>query len=159
MRWFDFDGGGSVAWRAHQIGQQGLAGGGFAEFQAALAAWNDDPGTNIDYSYAGTTTDTSGLVQYDDLNAILFNDPNGELPSFSCSAGGVLAYGGPWYFPNTTPHLGNLYHRIANADVVINNGLTCFFQDSPNASAAAAELFAHELGHTLGINHPCGDGD
>lgn len=152
MRWFDFDDGASVPWYAHQNGQTGVTGGGFAEFQTALAAWNDDPGTSIDYSYAGTTTDTSGLLTYDEVNAILFNDPNGELPSFSCSSGGVLAYGGPWYYLETTPYEGNLYHRIANADIVTNDGLACFFQDA-NGSQAAAELFAHELGHTLGIGH------
>lgn len=152
MRWFEFDDAESVPWHAHQDGQQGVAGGGFAEFQTALAAWNDDPGTNIAYTYAGTTTDTSGLIEYDTLNAILFNDPNNELPSFSCSSGGILAYGGPWYYSETTPHQGDLYHRIANADIVTNSGLACFFQDA-NGSQAAAELFAHELGHTLGIGH------
>jgi hypothetical protein len=39
--------------------------------------------------HGGTTTDTSGLVDYDEANVILFNDPNGELPAFSCSSGGV----------------------------------------------------------------------
>ena len=152
LRWFEFDGGTSVPWYAHQDGQQGVTGGGFTEFQTALAAWNDDPASNITYTYAGTTTDTSGLLSYDTTNAILFNDPNGELPSFSCSSGGVLAYGGPWYYTETTLHQGTPYHRIANADIVTNDGLTCFFQDA-NGSQAAAELFAHELGHTLGIGH------
>ncbi len=153
MRWFSFDAAQSVAWRAHQTGQVGLAGGGYAEFQTALAAWNNDPGTNISYTYAGTTTDTSGFTQYDTVNAMLFNDPNGEVSAFSCANGGVLAIGGPWYENATTPYLGTPFHRIMNADVVVNDGLTCFFQSSPNASKAAEEFFAHELGHTLGIDH------
>src|SRR5262249_44728873 len=56
MRWFEFDGGGSVPFFAQAAGQPGLSGGGFAEFQAALAAWNDDPGTTLRLTYAGTTS-------------------------------------------------------------------------------------------------------
>lgn len=153
MRWFEFGLGSSVEWLAHQSGQLGVTGGGFAEFQTALAAWNDDPGTDIAYTYGGTTNNSTGLTDYDELNVILFNDPNGELPTFSCTSGGTLAYGGPWYYPGTTDWQGTPYHRIANADIVINNGLSCFFADSPNGGKAAEELFAHELGHTLGLNH------
>jgi hypothetical protein len=153
IRWFEFDTGGYVSLVAHETGQQGLAGGGYAEFQTALAAWNADPGTAIDYRYGGTTDATGGFLADDGANTILFNDPNDEIEPFSCFSGGILAIGGPWYFVETTLYQGLPYHSIAEVDVIVNDGLECFFGAGPEAGPRAEEVFGHELGHTLGLAH------
>jgi hypothetical protein len=161
MRWFEFDTSGNVKWRAHSTGQQGLSGGGYSEFQTALQAWNAEPQTPVDFRYQGTTGSTSGFDEDDGINTILFNDPTNLLPSFNCNSGsGVLAIGGTWYdFRTTANFQGKSYHTIVEADILINRGLTCYFNSTPNASKAAQQLFGHELGHTLGIGHSCGDSD
>ncbi len=158
LRWFEFDASTTVNWRAYSAGQVGLSGGGYSEFQTALNIWTNDPATSIRYGYAGTTTSTSGLSMTDGVNAILFNDPTGFVGPYNCGSGGVLASGGPTYQIALTNFQGQTYHKIVEADVVVNDGISCFFSSSPNASKAAEEVFAHELGHTLGLSHSCGDG-
>lgn len=155
LRWFEFDRGNSVGWRLDPDGFPGLGSSGQTELEAALAAWNNEPQTPIRYEYRGTSGVQLGFKTFDGQNVVLFEDPNDDVEgSFSCPGGGTLAVGGPWYSTSTTAVFnGRTYIRIQGADIVLNDGVECYFSRPSAGRSAASELFAHELGHTLGLAH------
>jgi hypothetical protein len=156
IRWFRFDQGQGVSWRVHNSGQSGLGlEQTIASFKVALNAWVSDPATNINLTYVGTTDANGGFAFSDNTNTILFDDPYKDDPEnavegrFGCRSGGVIAIGGPYFFESTRPYKGRQYHEAVEADIVTNDGTSCLFSDP----LAAQEVFAHELGHTLGLSH------
>ncbi|HVT17414.1 MAG TPA: fibronectin type III domain-containing protein [Thermoanaerobaculia bacterium] len=153
QRWFEFDHGTAVDWHMYAAGQPGLDDGGFGELQTAIAAWNQVPGTNILLRYAGASSASTGFQHSDGQNVVLPEDPNDDIAgSFTCSSpgvgSGILAVGGTWAVPGQHPM------PIREADVVIQDGAGCWFNHD---SRRAEQVFTHELGHTLGLGHSCGD--
>ncbi|HUP91639.1 MAG TPA: matrixin family metalloprotease [Solimonas sp.] len=154
-RWFAFDEGRSITLYAGEVGQVGLLGGGYAEFVAAIRAWNDDPGSNVGYAYGGTAAGGGGTGSPDGINTILFNDPHDSLPGVvTCPTGGVVAYAG-FRTSGLREWRGAMYRAITEVDIVVQAGAGCLLGRNNNTSAA--EVFAHELGHTLGLAHSCGE--
>jgi hypothetical protein len=154
-RWFQFADGGTVWFYASNTGQAGMLDGGYLEFTGALLAWNTNLGSNIDYFYAGTSGANGGVSRADGVNEILFNDPNNELGGpYNCATGGMLAYT-VFRTSGSGQFNGQTFQRITEADTVVRQGTACFL--TGHLDADAAEVFGHELGHALGLAHPCGD--
>lgn len=152
LRWFVFDSGGSESFET--VGQvAGMSDGGNTEFQQALAAWTNDSNSDVRYIYGGTANGDTGLSgSSDNQNAIKFDDPDNEISgSFNCTSGGTLAIGGPWFTCSVQQYLGASYHPILEGDIVTQDNAGCFF--SGHGGADGAEVFTHELGHTLGLGH------
>ena len=152
IRWFAFDRGETIDWRVHSGGQPGLGlASSIDAFNAALDVWVADAPTKIFYRFVGTTDAAGGHTESDDVNAILFGDPDGNAEgTFSCEGGGVIAIGGPYFYLATRVFRGERYHEAAEGDIVTNDGTECFFSGNRRV---AEEVFSHELGHTLGLGH------
>ncbi len=132
FRWELFDDGGSVNFRVSGT-QPGYDSVGAA--QRALAAWTDDPGSNVRYTYAGTSTDT---FISDDKNTIVYNNST-DVPA------GAIAYA-RWYGGNEHTYKGETFYSIVEGDVVVKSNLSV-------SQKVFDEAVTHELGHTLGFRH------
>lgn len=153
LRWFGFDGTQPASWRLHVSGQPGLPNGGFDAIREAIKMWTIEPLTTISFLLTGQTSADSGLTDADGRNTILFEDPNDEIGG-SFRGSGVLAIGGPWFdCKEEAFSRGQYFHPILEADIVTQDGAYRFFQSLADPTPVAEELFAHELGHALGLGH------
>lgn len=132
FRWARFDAGGSVTFRVTSS-QPGYDYIGTA--QRALAAWTNDPNSNVNYVYGGTG---GGAFVEDGVNSIVYNQSSG-VPS------GAIAYAQVYADAQHT-YKGETMWSLSEGDVIVRSGLTL-------SQTAFDEAVTHELGHTLGFRH------
>lgn len=155
-RWNVFPNGVSVYRGTTQ--EPGAPGGGTAAVQAALASWDNDCASNVNYVYAGVDdgTHTQGLHGPDGRNTVLFERDLSAwgIPPFSCSSSGysgTLGIGGITSAGGSNTVGGETFVTTNEADVEMNSGLancTLLFNSGDFNSAVT-----HEVGHTLGFRH------
>jgi hypothetical protein len=156
LRWFALDGGPAVQWWTSSTGQFGLPGGGHAEFQRALAAWSDDPDTNVNWTYAGQSATIGSFGYYggpDGINVVAFDYR--DFGSFDCATGGLMSWSNHYYnFREPSSFRGREVYDVTEVDIATLPGIACLFNREPNPtrkSKIAEELFGHALGHALGL--------
>lgn len=107
----------------------------------AFGQWNSTSSA-IDYADAGADdTAVGGFLADDQKNAILFNDPNNEIPAGVAGRGGLSA-------DAAVTIDGENSFRGAEGDVVIAKSTAIAF-----TQACLNAVMTHEVGHTLGFRH------
>jgi hypothetical protein len=146
FRWFEPDSGIAIPYKVNGSTAP-TPSKGLDEARAALGAWSHVSSSSLELKYAGRSS--GGGRRADGANEIAFGDPLDELDDpVNCT--GVIAAGGVTTAAGeATTYAGKPFHRIAEGDVVVNDGFDCLLSNS----TVLMEVLTHELGHTVGLGH------
>jgi hypothetical protein len=138
-------------------GTANLSGSGVTEATNALAVWTNDANSTINYT---KTSDTSKLP----LHLAATSAPCGWSTCIGPSESGVVGCGGPaWDVPSTPcpadhQYRGDCYGQIGDYRSFGGGSpeiwLRCWTQANVFDSLTVQVILEHELGHTLGLDHP-----
>ncbi len=179
VRWRQFDRGEPVEFVLSNVS---VAGPAVESLQAAMDAWNRKTNGRVRLTVSGVapaplpaTEESYG--DRDGVNAVTFEDPLDEIGGglddedvrvlagartiWSCR---TLDDRNDWHViePRAIPgRPETLAYPIFEANIVTNDGFWAWAQEVGREfgfepKRAYEEVLAHELGHALGIDHPCG---
>lgn len=134
---YRWNNGATAAWLLD--GSVNIAGGGATEVANAIAAWDDEPHSQIGYTVTGDPSP-------DQIHLSALSSPCGW--NACLSGGGVVGCGGPTAV-GTHRWRGDTYMTIGSGEIWIRPYCTANAL-SPTMTQAVIE---HELGHTLGLDH------
>ena len=165
IRWTEFEQGDYVGFHIQDIG--GVTAFGYSqqdvmrEVGDAMRAWNSDSRSRVDLRYFRAPVPPEPR-EYRGRNLIMFEDPYNQQPGEN-----TLAWTSSWFACNDTPvRRPSPYDsysdvRIGQSDITFRRGIEQYlWQVDPRDWVVRANfegILAHELGHSLGFDHPCGD--
>ncbi len=134
---------------------------GLRAVNAAIRAWNREPGSTIRLVVGEVTDRDLAFSAKDGVNSITFEDPADEIFG-DLDSNGLLAATFTFWDCRTRHGIpgesGPGAYPIVEANLTIQDGTWSWLRTTESPRRNYEEIVAHELGHALGIDHPCGTG-
>ncbi|MCY3932622.1 MAG: matrixin family metalloprotease [Acidobacteria bacterium] len=163
IRWLEFDRGEEVtlAVGTDSGGDSRAGANGVKAVKAAIRAWNRAPGSFIRFAVAETAKSDLPFARRDDASSVTFEDPLDEIPGDLETNSILAATFTFWDCESESLHripggAGRRAYRIAEANLTTQDGMWEWLLSTDAPQRNYEEVLAHELGHALGIDHPCG---